>query len=257
MKNNLNLKGKTIILAGALGRIGKTLSNDLLEQGASVIALDIQESNPKEHKHQEHKDYDYQMGDVSNGASVDSLFDYGVKKYGKIDGAINTSYPRNENFGRHFFDVEYEDFCENISLHLGGYFLFMQKCAKFSALNDLPFSLVNFSSVYGVIAPKFDMYEGTDMTVAVEYAAIKPAIQHLTKYVAAYTKGSNFRVNCISPGGILDGQDPKFLERYKKNSRTKGMLDPEDLSGAVLFLCSDMSKSICGQNIIVDDGFTL
>jgi len=91
----------------------------------------------------------------------------------------------------------------------------------------------------------------------VEYAAIKSAIVHLTKYMAQYFKGSNIRVNCISPGGILDGQPDEFLVRYKRLAATKGMLDPKDLQGTLLFLLSDMSEYINGQNIVVDDGWTL
>ena len=133
----------------------------------------------------------------------------------------------------------------------------MQQCAKYSLDNSEKFSLVNFSSIYGVIPPKFDIYEGTSMTLPIEYAAIKSAIQHISRYLAVYTKGSKFRVNCISPGGLLDKQDPIFIEKYNAQSLSKGMLDPEDLMGTILFLCSDLSEFICGQNIIVDDGFSL
>ena len=95
------------------------------------------------------------------------------------------------------------------------------------------------------------------MTMPVEYAAIKSALIHLTKYMAKYLKDKNVRVNCISPGGILDKQPESFLEQYKSNCLSKGMLDPEDIMGALVFLLSDASKFINGQNIIVDDGFTL
>ena len=107
------------------------------------------------------------------------------------------------------------------------------------------------------MAPRFDIYKNTDMTLPVEYAAIKSALQHLSLYVSAYTKNSRFRVNCVSPGGILDGQNESFLNKYNFSSRTKGMLDPEDIIGTVAFLCSDSSRYICGQNIVVDDGFSI
>ena len=158
---------------------------------------------------------------------------------------VNAAYPRNKNYGRHFFDVEYEDFCENVSVHLGGYFLTSQQFAKYFAETGCG-NIINISSVYGVIAPKFEIYKDTPMTMPVEYAAIKSALIHLTKYMAKYLKDKNVRVNCISPGGILD-----------KHCLSKGMLDPEDIMGALVFLLSDASKFINGQNIIVDDGFTL
>ena len=95
------------------------------------------------------------------------------------------------------------------------------------------------------------------MTTPVEYAAIKSAIIHLTKYMAKYLRGKNIRVNAISPGGILDQQPQSFLDAYQDFCCSKGMLDASDLQGVLLFLISPMSQYVNGQNIIVDDGFTL
>ncbi len=95
------------------------------------------------------------------------------------------------------------------------------------------------------------------MTTPVEYVAIKSALISLTKYMAKYFKGMNIRVNSISPGGILDNQNEMFVNKYNDYCLNKGMLNIEDLSGTIVFLLSDMSKYINGQNIIVDDGFTL
>jgi len=118
-------------------------------------------------------------------------------------------------------------------------------------------SIVSLSSIYGVIAPRFDIYEGTDMTMPVEYAAIKSGIIHLTKYFTRYFSGNGIRFNCVSPGGIIDRQPKEFLDKYRKYSVSKGMLSPEDICGAVSFLLSDDSKYVNGQNIIVDDGWAL
>jgi NAD(P)-dependent dehydrogenase (short-subunit alcohol dehydrogenase family) len=95
------------------------------------------------------------------------------------------------------------------------------------------------------------------MTVPVEYAAIKAGIIHLTRYLAKYLKSKNIRVNCISPGGILDSQPKVFLKKYKEKCINKGMLDAKDLNSALDFLLSSDSKFVNGQNIIIDDGFTL
>jgi NAD(P)-dependent dehydrogenase (short-subunit alcohol dehydrogenase family) len=108
-----------------------------------------------------------------------------------------------------------------------------------------------------VIAPKFEIYDNTEMTMPVEYAAIKSGMLHLTKYMAKYFKGRNIRVNAISPGGILDSQPEEFLKKYNQECLTKGMLNGCDLNGTLVFLLSDMSMYINGQNIVVDDGFSL
>jgi len=118
-------------------------------------------------------------------------------------------------------------------------------------------NLVHISSIQGVTTPKFDQYEGTQMNSPIEYSAIKSGVIAVTKYLAKYYKNRNIRVNCLSPGGIQDGQPEIFLENYAKNCNSKGMLDSDDLTGALIFLLSDSSQFINGQNIIVDDGWTL
>jgi NAD(P)-dependent dehydrogenase (short-subunit alcohol dehydrogenase family) len=116
---------------------------------------------------------------------------------------------------------------------------------------------VNLSSIYGVVAPDFDIYKDTTMTMPVEYAAIKSAVIQLTRYVSSYMADSRFRVNVVSPGGLFDQQPDSFLDKYKARTLGHGMLDPADICGAILFLLSDQSKYMQGQNLIVDDGFTL
>jgi len=101
------------------------------------------------------------------------------------------------------------------------------------------------------------MIKNTPMTMPVEYAAIKAALIHLTKYMATYYAGNNIRVNCISLGGLWDHQPESFLNAYKSFCLDKGMLNPEDVVGTVLFVLSDVSRFLNGQNICVDDGFTL
>ena len=95
------------------------------------------------------------------------------------------------------------------------------------------------------------------MTMPVEYAAIKSALLHLNKYIVAYVRDSRFRVNAVSPGGIFDHQPDAFLEAYKKETNGAGMLGVTEMLGSIVFLLSDASKYVTGQNIIVDDGFSL
>jgi NAD(P)-dependent dehydrogenase (short-subunit alcohol dehydrogenase family) len=135
----------------------------------------------------------------------------------------------------------------------------MQACAHYAQEHGHPFSLVNLSSIYGSMAPRFDVYAGTMMTMPVEYAAIKASIEHMTRYVNAYMKGRGtaFRANCVSPGGVLAGQDQQFLSRYGEHCLSKGMLDPEDVAGVIVFLLSDAARHVVGQNVIVDDGFSI
>lgn len=259
MSNDLYLDGKTIAIVGAAGRLGKNLVSGVLEVGANVVALD---SNSAELQKltQAYLDSSRFMSasiDIADSKAINNVFDLADAKFGALDGAVNTAYPRNSNYGRRFFEVEYKDFCENLSLHLGGYFLFMQQCAKYSKDRNRKFSLVNLSSIYGVMAPRFDVYDGTTMTMPVEYAAIKAGLVHVTRYANAFMKGGVFRANCVSPGGILAGQDPSFLSHYNAHCMSKGMLESADVLGSVIYLLSNASEFVAGQNIVVDDGFSL
>lgn len=254
-----NLTKKNILIVGGSGLIGSTLVGELLASGANIISADKNTKllNSQKTLLKKNKNYFSSSIDITNLESIKKTFEKSEKKFGKIDAVLNLAYPKNSNFGKNFWDVTIDSFSENLSTHLGGYFLFMQQCAKYSIDKNKSLSLINFSSIYGFKAPRFDIYEKTNMTLPVEYAAIKSAILQLSLYVSAFTKNSKFRVNCISPGGILNNQEKEFVSNYNSFSRTKGMLDPEDLLGAVVFLCSDSSKFICGQNIVIDDGFTL
>jgi NAD(P)-dependent dehydrogenase (short-subunit alcohol dehydrogenase family) len=252
------LKDKVIVITGGLGLLGKNLALELINQGAIVIITDIMDKNKvlNQLNLKEKHNLEYIQMDITSLDSIQNCIKYVSEKYKKIDALINSAYPRNKNYGRKFEEVTYEDFCENVNMHLGGYFLISQQFALYFKKQGYG-NIINISSIYGVIPPRFEIYEGTNMTMPVEYAAVKSAIIHLTKYMAKYFRGYNIRFNCVSPGGILDNQPEIFLKNYKKYCLNKGMLDVEDVIGSILFLLSDESKFINGQNIVVDDGFSL
>ncbi|MEZ9411769.1 oxidoreductase [Vibrio lentus] len=252
------LENKTILVAGAGGLLGTRLVPAILAQSGKVIAADINIEAMTEHLVSlgvdvTDENLTLSVLDVTKADSVRQL----LATHTNIDGAVNSTYPRNKTYGAHFFDVSLDSFNENLSLHLGSAFLFTQQCASYFNKHESPLSLVNISSIYGVVAPKFEIYENTPMTMPVEYAAIKSAIQHLNKYTVAYVNDSRFRINSVSPGGIFDNQPGAFLEAYRSKTHGAGMLDVEEVVGSVLFLLSEQSRHVTGQNIIIDDGFSL
>ncbi len=251
----MQLSGKVVVVCGSGGLVGTSTVRLLLSEGARVAALDVAPGALNRLK-AEHPELLVIPCNITQAGSIQEALSTTRETLGPIDGAVNCAYPRNAAYGRKLLDITFADFSENLSQHLGGYFLFMQQCACHCIDANHPLSLVNFSSVYGVIAPRFDIYEGTSMTMPAEYAAIKSGLIHLSKYFAAYLRGTPFRVNCLSPGGILDKQPESFLKKYGEHCNSKGMLDPVDLHGALIFLLSDTSRFVVGQNLIVDDGFT-
>lgn len=255
------LKDKVIVITGGAGLIGQEFVRAVTEQHGIAIIADINEEvgwqvkeKLSDELHSSH--IDFVRLDMTSKESVIAMIDELHGRYGRVDALVNNAYPRNKNYGRHFFDVEYSDFCENLGLNLGGYFLASQQLARYFQTQGHG-NIVNISSIYGVVAPKFEIYDNTKMTMPVEYAAIKSAIVHLTKYMAKYFKGMNIRVNALSPGGIFDHQPAPFLEAYRQQCLNKGMLDKSDMRGTLVYLLSDLSLYVNGQNIIVDDGFSL
>jgi NAD(P)-dependent dehydrogenase (short-subunit alcohol dehydrogenase family) len=254
------LTNKVVVVTGGAGLLGRRFCSAVAEQGGIAVVADA--DGPGAARIAEQLASQYQgcaeaaTLDITDSESVTRLIAKLQKQYGRIDAVVNSAYPRNRNYGRKLEDVTYADFCENVGLHVGGYFLVAQQFGLLFRTQGGG-NVVNIASIYGTMVPRFAIYKGTSMTMPVEYAAIKAAIVHLTRYFAQYFKADGIRVNCISPGGILDKQDEKFLREYKSQCGEKGMLDPQDVTGSLLFLLSDASKYMTGQNLIVDDGFSL
>ena len=251
------VKDKVVIVTGGAGLLGRTFCQAIADNGgiAVVAEYDIAIAEKLCTSLGNASIVPAQVN-ITDKASVETLITTISKKYGKIDALVNSAYPRNKNYGKHFFEVTYDDFCENLGMNLGGYFLTSQLFAKYFYEQGFG-NIINLASIYGVIAPRFEIYDNTRMTTPVEYAAIKSGLIHLSKYMAKYFKGKNIRVNTISLGGIEDKQPEPFLKAYKEFCLNKGMLNAKDISGTVLYLLSDLSEFVKGQNIIVDDGFTL
>ena len=251
------VRDKVVIVTGGAGLLGRTFCQAIADNGgiAVVAEYDIAIAE-KLCTSLENASIVPAQVNITDKNSIKVLITTISEKYGRIDALVNSAYPRNKNYGKHFFEVAYSDFCENVGMNLGGYFLTSQQFATYFEKQGYG-NIINLASIYGVIAPRFEIYDNTPMTMPVEYAAIKSGLIHLTKYMAKYFKGKNIRVNTISLGGIEDKQPDPFLKAYKGFCLNKGMLTAKDISGTVLYLLSDLSEFVNGQNIVVDDGFTL
>jgi NAD(P)-dependent dehydrogenase (short-subunit alcohol dehydrogenase family) len=254
------LNNKVVVITGGAGTLGRAFTAAIVRHGGTVIvadrdidaaekvAMSLESVGPgRAHA---------MAMDITDADSINTAISAIHGQHGKVDAVVNNAYPRNPRYGRKMEEVVYADFCDNVGMHLGGYFVVAQQfAAAFKAQGHG--NIINMSSIYGVVAPRFEVYESTPMTMPVEYAAIKAGVLHLTRYFAQYLKGTGIRVNAISPGGILDKQPQAFLDRYNALCATKGMLDKDDIAGTLVFLLSDASTYVNGQNIVVDDGFTL
>lgn len=253
-----DVKNKTVVITGGAGLIGSAFSRECVRCNANVVVVDIDEKRGNELVEEiKSSNIIFQRCDITNTNDIQNLIDTTLNKFEKIDALVNNAYPRNKNYGRKFEDVSFEDFCENVNMHLGGYFLMTQQVTKVMMKQNYG-NIINMASIYGFSAPKFEIYEETDMTMPVEYAAIKGAIINITKYLASYLGKYNIRVNSIAPGGVFNDQPESFVKKYsEKVVLGKRMANTDDLIGALIFLLSDPSKYITGQNIVVDGGWSL
>jgi len=257
----MNLIGKKILITGAAGRIGFETAKSCLKNGAKLVLADINKellnkfnSNPEFNSFSE-KFYTYEI-DLRNNSKLRDLILFSDKALGGINGAVHCAYPVSNNWGARIEELNENDLNFHLSTQLGGAIFFSKLIMKYFVDNDGG-DLIHISSIQGLGAPKFEHYDGTSMHSPIEYTAIKAAIIAMTKWLAKYYRNNNIRVNCVSPGGILDNQPDKFLKRYRESCFNFGMLNSSQVSDVITFLLASNSDAINGQNIVVDDGWSI
>jgi NAD(P)-dependent dehydrogenase (short-subunit alcohol dehydrogenase family) len=240
------LKDKVIIVTGGSGLLGKAFINELKQEGAITINADINIST------------DLALGnyqvDITNAEDISNAVEEIVQYYGRIDGLVNNAYPRTKDWGAKFEDIKPESWSQNVDMQMNSYFVFCQEVLKKMDLQSSG-SIINIASIYGVVGNDFSVYEGTSMTSAAAYSAIKGGIINFTRFLASYYGKRGIRVNTVSPGGIFDHQNPIFVANYNKKVPMGRMGIPEDIAPSVAFLLSDKAKYITGHNLIVDGGW--
>lgn len=248
---------KTVMVVGAAGTIGSALCESLYNSGCNLIMCDIDGkrlSSVTATMVASRKIVS--VGDCSDVVFVDDLIEKAKIKFGSIDAAVYGAYPKPAGWGISFDELTEGVLSNHLFSQLGAPIIFSKEILSYFA-SESKGSLVHISSIQGVSSPKFEHYLNTSMTSPIEYTAAKAGVISITKYLAKSLLGTGIRVNCVSPGGIFDNQPASFVKKYNKSCNSKGLLDAGDVVGAIEFLISKQSRFITGQNIIVDDGWTL
>lgn len=249
----MQLADKVVVVLGGGGLLGAACARDCVAAGARVIIADIREPQNLQ------DGAVFMQCDATNEVQTQTLAQKVKIEFKKIDGVINATYPANTKApgAKSFAQGDIDDMLGSASLHLRTCFNTVRAFAPIFAEQKRG-SVVFFASIYGVAAPRFDMYDGLEMTQPAEYAAAKGGIIAVTRYFASLLGKDGVRVNAVSPGGIAQGQPASFVDAYnKKVLLGSGLLSPGDISGAVVFLCSDASRKMTGQNLVIDAGWTL
>jgi NAD(P)-dependent dehydrogenase (short-subunit alcohol dehydrogenase family) len=243
----MQLANKVIVITGGSGLIGKELVSDVSRKGGIAINADINAVT------------DLQLRclrmDITADDSIQSGIDQIIGKYGRIDGWVNNAYPRTADWGSKFENFNPDSWRLNVNMQLNSYFVCCQKVLKVMSLNNSG-SVINIASIYGVVGNDFSLYADYDGTSPAAYSAIKGGIISFTRYLASYYGRKGIRVNCVSPGGIFDNQNPSFVKKYEEKVPMGRLGKPDDIAPAVSFLLSNEAKYITGQNIIIDGGWT-
>lgn len=256
--NPFSLAGKVVLVTGGAGRLGSAISEGCAEMGGSVVVTDTNAKGGTAVAKQLGPDCEFVEMDVTEGDDIRSTIDSIVDRLGTVDVLINSAYPRSDNYGAPFEDVTIEDWRRNIDLHLNSYYNVTREVVLQMIDQDVSGSIINMGSIYGVRAPDFKVYNGTDMTSPVEYSAIKGGILQLTRYLASYLGGDGIRVNALSPGGVIsDSQPQRFIEQYEERTPLGRMASPDDVKGPAVFLASDASSYVTGHNLVIDGGWTI
>lgn len=245
----MKLSNHNIIITGGSGLLGKSIVKHLIEEGATVINIDVKKTEF------EHINLHFYSCDILNESELVMTFENILKSFKTIDGLINNAYPRTKDWGLKFEDIPFESLNKNLSMQTTSHFKLCQLAAEVMKIQKYG-SIINIGSIYGIVGPDFNVYNNTEMTMPAAYSIIKGGMINFTRYLASYLGAFNIRVNCVSPGGIFDGQNPVFVKQYEEKVPMKRMGFPDDISPTVVFLLSKDSTYISGQNIAIDGGWT-
>lgn len=263
-----SLKGKSAIVTGGTGILGSHFCRGLAEAGANVAIVDINEKGAKELAQEIERNYAVKavavFCDITLEHSVKDMVTQVKSLFGKIDILHNNAAGKSNNLEAFFAPFEEYDLAlwkEIMSTNLDSMFLVAKYVGRVMKEQNTGGSIIQTSSIYGVMGPDNRIYEGSyyldqQINTPAIYSASKGGVVALTKYLATYWANDGIRVNTITPGGIESGQNETFINNYSSRIPLGRMANPEEIVGALIYLASDASSYVTGQNIIVDGGLS-
>jgi NAD(P)-dependent dehydrogenase (short-subunit alcohol dehydrogenase family) len=243
-----SLSGRVIAITGGQGLIGRAVAQAARASGARVLVLDIAVAQAPGEIQTE----SFDITDIER--RTERLTDLEAR-HGKIAGWVNCAYPRTADWALKLEDIPATSWQTNIDRHLNAYCLWSSTVAERMASHGGG-SIVNLASIYGMVGPDFTVYQGTQMTMPAAYAAIKGGVIAYGRYLASYFGNAGVRVNTVSPGGVFDNQAESFVQRYTQRLPLGRMARVEEIAWPIVFLLSDASSYVTGENLATDGGWT-
>ena len=261
VENIFSLKKKVILITGATGHLGFEISRRIIDCNATVILTSKNIDNLKKTQNfflKNKKNVDIFKMDVTKEKAIKSCLSYIKKRYGKINGVINNAYSGKDG---DLNKINPNDFIDATKYNLIAPFLIVKNLLKiYKNVSANNISIVNVASIYGVVSPNFDIYDDKVLFNPIHYGATKAGMIQMTKYLACYLAKKNIRVNSVSPGAFppmsLLKKNMKFKRNLEMNMPLKRIGLPSEVTGAIIYLLSNASSYLTGQNIIIDGGWT-
>ena len=262
-----SLSGKVVLVTGGAGLLGQVFCQAFADSGADVAVVDIDDQAAKSVADAVSKKSGRKVAgfgcDITSPESVAQMVAAVVSSFGRIDVLVNNAASKGSNldeFFKPFEDYSLQTWREVMSVNIDGLFLVAQAVGKQMKLQGGG-SIIQTSSIYGVVAPDQRIYEGSQyngrpINTPAVYSASKAAVVGLTSYLSTYWADSGIRVNSLTPGGISSGQNKTFDEKYSNRVPLGRMGQASELTGALIYLASDASSYVTGQNLIVDGGLS-
>jgi NAD(P)-dependent dehydrogenase (short-subunit alcohol dehydrogenase family) len=248
-----DLSNRIVVICGGAGILGREMTAALVARGARVAVVDRTGAEPP-------ADASFHACDITVRADLTDTMAEIANDLGDIDVLVNNAAAKSANFFAPFEEFPEDDWDAVMAVNVKGAVNACQIVGPWMAGRGRG-SIVNTLSIYGIVAPDqriYDgsLYEGRAINTPAVYSASKAALWGLTKYLASYWGAQGVRVNAITPGGTFSGQNDTFVSRYSARVPLGRMARPQEMGGALVYLASDASSYVTGQNIVVDGGLT-
>lgn len=259
----MNLTGRVALITGGAGHIGRAIAQGLAEVGANIVLVDINKESLDLTKAQIEEKYEVNvlplLVNMESTDEIQSISASVEKKFGKLDIIVNNAAFVGDSgltgWVTDFEKQELDTWRRAIEVNLTAPFAIVQSCADLLKKSGTG-SVINISSIYGIVGPDLSLYENTSMGNPAAYAASKGGLTQLTRWLSTVL-APDVRVNTITPGGVARNQPQSFTEKFVERTPLKRMATEEDFKGAAVYLASDLSAYVTGQNIVVDGGWSV
>jgi 2-deoxy-D-gluconate 3-dehydrogenase len=271
IQEKFDLASRVAVVTGGVGLLGTEFCRTLAEAGAAVAIVDLNASASQAVADSLTND-GYQAlalpTDITQPESVHAAIEKVISTFGRLDILVNSAAldpkfdPDAVNKGitpGAFEDYPLDLWNSALNVNLTGMFLMTQACVKPMIEQGKKGSIINICSTYGLNGPDQRIYVKEGKRVAfkpIYYTVTKAGVMGFTRYLAAYYAETEIRVNALTPGGVFNNHEDYFVKNYSAKTILGRMAKKDEMNGALLFLASDASSYMTGNNVVVDGGWT-